>query len=175
MRYRSFAHTGIILEYIILYYIFLMFCILFTFVSKTPIFIVFATVVGITIPFSVKKAHPYAFTQFTFDKRGLSNKYISIQWEDIREIRVFRIVEEHKEPERRNQTFSFFRYDRNYKSIAAVGDIDAESYRELDPQKCVYFSMSQKNLRELERISNGRNTVISDFVYDHKKKIKKPS
>ncbi len=175
MKYKSFAHTGIIFESAILYCIFLAFCIIFSFVSKTPIFIIFAIVVGIIIPLSFKKTHPYAVTQFTFDKRGISNKYIIIPWEDIREIRVFRVVKEYEEPEGRNRTFLFFRYDRNYKSIAVVGDTDAESYRELDPQKCVFFSMSQRNLREFERISNGRNKVVSDFADDHKKKIQKPS
>lgn len=105
-----------------------------------------SVVIGSVFPLLYNRA----YSVYKITDQGVSNRYLTIKWEDIDTCSVYNIEV---------NIFSKTRKNEISKVVAFPGQ-SVGSFMKLNPKKCVYFSINSQNLELINKYYKGASEDI---------------
>ena len=99
--------------------------------------------------------HKNAYCFFEISNVGIRNRYLQLRWDEIDSYRICAV---------REIRFRNFRRVYEFSSMVSFGESCEGDFRVQSPRKCVFFSMTSKNMQALARFSEGKSKAVNDFL-----------
>ncbi len=106
-----------------------------------------------------------AFCPYKMPPQGISNRHITIDWEDVTTYNVYSVEV---------TPFITPPFRKEITRVCVIPSTKANSYRELNPRECVFFQVTKENLLMIDGYCPHKSEEIQDLLLRYSDLLGRP-